>query len=83
MDLFALIIASLTLPVVAGAALAAALGFWMWGWLGAVVGIVAGYLGGVWYAGRFAGVPISPHLKGWLSLVLFIGGLAILAIATR
>jgi len=83
LDLLALMIASLTLPALIGAAVGAALGFLFWGWLGAVIGVVAGYGAGVWFAGRYAGVPLSPHVKGWLSLLLFIGGLALLAIATR
>ena len=48
-----------------------------------IVGAVPGYLLGVWFAQRFAGVPLSPYAKGWVSLAMFIGGLAVLAIATR
>jgi hypothetical protein len=47
------------------------------------VGLIAGYGGGVWFANRYAGVPLSPHVKGWLSLIVFLGGLALLAIITR
>ena len=54
-----------------------------WGWIGAIVGAVPGYLLGVWFAQRFSGVPLSPYAKGWVSLAMFIGGLAVLAIATR
>ena len=83
MDLFALLIASLTLPVLVGVAAGGVVGFWLWGWIGALLGLVVGYGAGMWYAGRFAGVPLSPNMKGWLSLALFLGGLTILAIATR
>jgi hypothetical protein len=38
---------------------------------------------GAWFAQRFTGVPLSPYAKGWVSLAVFIGGLAVLAIATR
>jgi hypothetical protein len=83
MDLLALMIASLTPPALIGAAAGAAIGFLVWGWLGAALGLVAGYGAGVWFAGRYGGVPLSPHVKSWLSLLVLIGGLAILAIATR
>lgn len=83
MDLLALMIASLTLPAIAGAAVGAVLGFYLWGWLGAVPGVVVGYAAGVWYAGRYQGVPLSPNAKGWLSLALLLAGLTVLAIATR
>jgi len=82
-DLLALIIASFTLSAIAGAAALAALGYLLWGWIGALIGVVLGYVAGVWYEARFAGVPLSPHAKGWLTLAMFIGGLALLAIATR
>ena len=83
MDLLALMIASFTLPAVAGALVLGALLYLTWGWIGAVIGGIAGYLGGAWYAHRITGAPLSPYAKGWISLVLFIGGLAVLAIATR
>ena len=83
MELLALIVASLTLPAIIGAAAAGVLGYLLWGWIGALIGLALGYFAGVWYAARFAGVPLSPHTKGWLSLAMFIGGLAVLAIATR
>ncbi|KWT70166.1 hypothetical protein [Hyphomicrobium sulfonivorans] len=83
MDLLALLIASFSLPAVVGAVLAGALLFLSWGWGGAVLGAIAGYLGGVWYAQRVANESVSPYAKGWMSLVLFIGGLLLLAIATR
>jgi hypothetical protein len=83
MDLLALIIASFTLPAILGALGLGALGYLSWGWIGAFVGAVPGYLLGVWFAQRFAGVPLSPYAKGWVSLAMFIGGLAVLAIATR
>jgi hypothetical protein len=83
MDLLALMIASLTPPALFGAAAGAVVGFFLWGWLGGALGLVAGYGAGVWFAGRYAGVPLSPHVKGWLSLLVLIGGLTILAIATR
>jgi len=82
-DLLALLIASLTLPALVGTAVGAILGFILWGWLGAFLGLVVGYGIGVWYAARFAGVPLSPHIKGWLSLALFLAGLTVLAIVTR
>jgi len=82
-DFIALMIASLTLPALVGTAAGALIGFYLWGWLGAVAGVVLGYGAGVWFAGRFGGVPLSPQVKGWLSLLAFLGGLTILAIATR
>jgi hypothetical protein len=83
MDLLALIIASFTFPAVFGAFLLGVIGYHLWGWIGAVIGTVAGYLLGMWFERRFAGVPLSPYAKGWVSLGMFIGGLAVLAIATR
>jgi hypothetical protein len=82
-DLLALLIASLTLPALAGTAVGAVIGFLLWGWLGALLGLVVGYSIGLWYAARFAGVPLSPHIKGWISLFLFLAGLTVLAIVTR
>jgi hypothetical protein len=82
-DLLALMIASLTLPALVGTAVGAVFGFFLWGWLGALLGLVLGYGIGVWYAARFAGVPLSPHIKGWMSLFLFLAGLTVLAIVTR
>jgi hypothetical protein len=82
-DLLALIVASFTFPAVVGALAVGALGYLTLGWLGAVLGAVLGYALGVWYVQRFAGVPLSPYAKGWVSLGLFIGALAVLAIATR
>jgi hypothetical protein len=82
-DLLALMIASLTLPALVGAAAVGLVGYLQWGWLGALLGAVVGYGTGVWFAARFAGIPLSPHIKGWLSLLLFLGGLTVLAIATR
>jgi hypothetical protein len=83
MDLLALIIASFTFPAVFGAFLLGVIGYHLWGWIGAVLGVVLGYLLGMWFERRFAGVPLSPYAKGWVSLGMFIGGLAVLAIATR
>ncbi len=83
MDLLALIIASFTTPAVTGALIVGAFGYLTLGWFGAVLGAVLGYSLGVWYAQRFAGALLSPYAKGWVSLGLFIGGLAVLAIATR
>ena len=83
MDLLALIIASFTFPAVFGAVLLGAVGYHLWGWVGAVVCAIPGYLIGMCFVQRFAGVPLSPYAKGWLSLGMFIGGLAVLAIATR
>jgi hypothetical protein len=82
-DLIALMIASFTLPAVVGAAALGIVGYLWWGWLGALLGVVIGYGAGVWFAQRFAGVPLSPHVKGWLSLGLFLAGLTALAIVTR
>lgn len=83
MDLLALIIASFTFPAVAGALAVGAVGNLVAGWIGAVIGALLGYALGFWYAQRIAAVPLSPYAKGWVSLGLFIGGLAVLAIATR
>jgi hypothetical protein len=82
-DLIALLIASFTLPAVAGAAVLGVIGYCLWGWLGALLGVVIGYGAGVWFNARFAGVPLSPNAKGWLSLALFLAGLTALAIVTR
>jgi hypothetical protein len=76
-------IASLTLPAVTGAAALAVVGYLVWGWLGAGLGLLIGYGAGVWFAARYEGVPLSPQLKGWLSLALFLAGLTVLAIVTR
>jgi len=78
-----MMIASLTPPAVAGAALLAVIGYLLWGWIGAVPGVVIGYGVGVWFNARFVGVPLSPHVKGWLSLAFFLAGLTALAIITR
>ncbi len=83
MDLLALIIASFTFPAVAGALLLGVIGHLAWGSIGTVIGGVLGYGLGVVYAQRFVGAELSPYAKGWVSLGLFIGGLAVLAIATR
>ncbi len=83
MDFLALMIASLTTTALTGAAAGAVLGYLLWGWIGAIVGLIGGYAVGVWYASRFEGVPISPTLKGWLSILLFLAGLTVLAIVTR
>ncbi len=83
MDLLALMIASFTLPAVAGAVALAFIGYVLWGWIGAALGIVIGYGAGVWFERRFVGVPLSPHVRGWLSLALFLAGLTLLAIVTR
>jgi len=61
----------------------AVVGYFLWGWLGAALGAAIGYSGGVWFETRFMGVPLSPHVKGWLSLILFLAGLTLLAIVTR
>jgi len=82
-DLLALMIASFTLPAVVGAVVAALAGYLLLGWIGAVLGLAIGYGAGVWFNTRFVGVPLSPHIKGWLSLALFLAGLTILAIVTR
>ena len=83
MDLLALMIASFTLPAVVGAVVAALAGYLLLDWIGVVLGVVIGYGAGVWFNTRFVGVPLSPHIKGWLSLALFLAGLTILAIVTR
>lgn len=83
MDLLALIVASFTFPAVAGALAIGALGYLVWGWIGATIGALLGYGLGVWFEQRYAGTQLSPYAKGWASLSLFIGGLAVLAIATR
>ncbi len=78
-----MIVASFTFPALAGALLVGAIFYASLGWIGAVIGAALGYGFGVWYAQRFDGVALSPYAKGWVSLGLFIGGLAVLAIATR
>jgi hypothetical protein len=83
LDLLALIVASFTLPALVGAVAFGVLGYLAWGWMGAILGVILGYAAGVWYASRFSGVPLSPHVKGWLSLLAFLGGLTLLAILTR
>ena len=83
MDFLALIIASMTTPALVGAAAAGVIGYFFLGWIGGAVGLIAGYGGGVWFATQYGGVPLSPHVKGWLSLVAFLGGLTLLAILTR
>jgi hypothetical protein len=83
MDLLAWLVASLTMPALIGAAAGGVLGYWAWGYLGAVLGVIGGYAAGVWYATRFYGTPLSPHVKGWLSMLAFLGGLTLLAILTR
>jgi hypothetical protein len=82
-DLLALMIASFTLPAVTGALVLGAIAYLRWGWIGATIGVLLGYSLGVVYAQRFAGAELSPYAKGWVSLGLFIGGLAVLAIVTR
>jgi hypothetical protein len=82
-DLLALMIASFTLPAVVCAVALAVLGYLLWGWFGALPGLVLGYGAGVWFNARFAGVPMSQQVKGWLSLFLFLAGLTLLAIVTR
>jgi len=82
-DLLALMIASFTLPAAVGAVGVAVAGYLLWGWIGAALGVVVGYGAGVWFNARFVGVPLSPHVKGWLSLALFLAGLTVLAIVTR
>ena len=82
-DLLALMIASFSLFSAGGAILGALVGYHLWGWLGAALGLLVGYGTGLWIKATFSDVPISPHAKGWLSLLAFLGGLTILAIATR
>lgn len=83
MDLLALMIASLTLPVLICTGTGAVLGYLFLGWFGAILGVILGYGAGIWFASRYEGVPLSPHVKGWLSLIAFLGGLTLLAIVTR
>jgi hypothetical protein len=82
-DLLALMIASFTLSAVTGAVVLGLIGYLVWGWFGAVLGVIVGYGGGMWFEERYAGVPLSQNAKGWLSLALFLAGLTILAIVTR
>ena len=84
MDLLALIIASFTLPAVLGALLVGAVRLSLVGMDRRHRRRSAGVY--LWVPGSrsgFAGVPLSPYAKGWVSLAVFIGGLAVLAIATR
>jgi len=78
-----MIIATLT-PTSVFAGVGAAIVFYvLWGWLGALFGLVAGYGTGVWLTQWYGGMPLSPQVKGWLSLLAFLGGLTLLAILTR
>ena len=82
-ELLAIFIVTLT-PLAVSLAIGAAIAFYvLWGWLGAIFGLIVGYGTGVWLTQRFGGVPLSPHVKGWLSLLAFLGGLTLLAIFTR
>ncbi len=82
-DLLAMFIISLT-PLAVSMAVGAAIAFYvLWGWLGALLGLVVGYGAGVWLRWRFGDMPLSPHVKGWLSLLAFLCGLTLLAILTR
>ncbi len=83
MDFLALMIASLTMPALLCAGTGAVLGYLIWGWFGSILGLILGYGAGVFVASRYAGVPLSPHVRGWLSLIAFLGGLTLLAILTR
>ncbi len=78
-----MIIATLTPSVVFATGAGAVLGYMLWGWLGSLLGVVVGYGIGVWLTAWYGGVPLSPHMKGWLSLAAFLGGLTLLAIVTR
>jgi hypothetical protein len=82
-DLLALMIASFSLFSAGGAIVGAIVGYLVWGWLGAALGLVVGYGVGLWIKAKFWDVPISARAKGWLSLLAFLGGLTVLAIATR
>ncbi len=82
-DLLALMIASFSLFSAGGAGVGAIVGYWLWGWLGAALGLVVGYGVGLCIKTKLWDVPISPHVKGWLSLLAFLGGLTVLAIVTR
>jgi len=82
-DLLALMIASFSLFSAGGAIVGAIVGYLVWGWLGAALGLVVGYGVGLWIKAQFWDVPISSRAKGWLSLLAFLGGLTVLAIATR
>ena len=82
-DLLALMIASFSLFSAGGALVGALVGYYLWGWLGAALGLVIGYGVGLWIKAKFWDLPLSAHAKGWLSLLAFLGGLTILAIATR
>ena len=83
MDLLALMIASFTPPALIGALVGGVVGWLLWGWFGAALGVVVGYCAGMWFARRFWGIPISQRVKGWISLLAFLGGLTVLAVATR
>ncbi len=82
-DLLALIIASFSLFSAGGAIVGALVGYLLWGWLGAALGLFVGYGAGVWIKAQFWDVPMSARAKGWLSLLAFLAGLTVLAIATR
>jgi hypothetical protein len=82
-DLLAMIIATLT-PSAVFAALGLGVVFYvLWGWLGGLFGLVVGYGTGVYLTQWYGEVALSPHVKGWLSLLAFLGGLTLLAILTR
>jgi len=82
-DLLALMIASFSLFSAGGALVGALVGYYLWGWLGAALGLVIGYGVGLWIKAKFWDLPLSARAKGWLSLLAFLGGLTILAVATR
>ncbi len=83
MDLLALIIALFSPPALIGAVICGVLGWLFWGCFGAILGLIVGYGVGLWCARYYWDGTISPRAKGWLSLIALLGGLTVLAVATR
>jgi hypothetical protein len=82
-DLLAMLIAATTPMAIFGAIAVGCLFFLLWGWLAGLVGVVLGYGASVWLTHSMGGVPVSPQAKGWLSLIVFLASLTLLAILTR
>ncbi len=78
-----MLIATMTPSAIFAAIALAAAFYLLWGWLGGLFGLIVGYGTGVWLTQWYGESPLSPHTKGWLWLLAFLGGLTLLAILTR